>query len=69
MWTAHTAYAIRYEANDKFNRVCRLIAICLFVYVGAASGGWDLTHLRLPSSLPSLETQDMVTDGKLRGYE
>lgn len=42
MWTSQTHFDVRYESNDFLNRLLKCGHIILFVYIGAAGGGWDL---------------------------
>lgn len=64
MWYAHTTYVIRYEADDKLHRLFRLATICVFVYVGASSGGWDLANIREWESIPGISEDDASTHGE-----
>lgn len=42
MWAWQVQYDVRYEANDIVHRVFKCLHIMLFIYIGAASAGWDL---------------------------
>jgi hypothetical protein len=64
MWYAHTTYVIRYEADDKLHRLFRLGTLCVFVYVGASSGGWDLANIREWESIPGISEDDASTHGE-----
>ncbi|KAL1408140.1 hypothetical protein Q8F55_004943 [Vanrija albida] len=41
IWTSQVHYDVRYEAEDTFHRFFKALQIVLFVYIGAASGGWN----------------------------
>lgn len=48
LWTTQLHYDLRFECNDVMHRLFKGLQILLFVYVAAASGGWDLTALAPP---------------------
>lgn len=68
MWSSQLHYDGRYEANDKMHRLLKGIHVLLFVYIGAASGKWDLAKLVKPRYFPG-ELRDnpaeRVAHGKL----
>lgn len=50
MWGAHIQYDARYETNDLWHRLLKCVHIGVFVYIGAASGGWQLFEFLHPVS-------------------
>ncbi|KLT41477.1 hypothetical protein CC85DRAFT_286387, partial [Cutaneotrichosporon oleaginosum] len=48
IWTTQLHYDMRYEGDDAVHRLLKPLHLVLFVYIGAASGGWDLAKIRLP---------------------
>lgn len=50
MWGAHIQYDARYETNDVWHRLLKCVHIAVFVYIGAASGGWQLYQFLHPVS-------------------
>ncbi|KAL1412100.1 hypothetical protein Q8F55_003099 [Vanrija albida] len=56
MWVMQLHYALRFEANDDLHRVVKAGQILLYVYVGATSGGWDLSVLASDRG-PSIEDE------------
>lgn len=50
MWGAHIQYDARYETNDLWHRVLKCVHIGVFIYIGAASGGWQLYEFLHPVS-------------------
>ncbi|BEI89868.1 uncharacterized protein CcaverHIS019_0212300 [Cutaneotrichosporon cavernicola] len=49
LWTTQLHYDIRYEGDDAVHRLLKPLHLLLFVYIGAASGGWDLSRLTVPT--------------------
>lgn len=54
IWATQTYYDIRFQAEDVVHRVYKAAQICLFVYIGAAGGNWDLSKIRDPDSIPNI---------------
>lgn len=50
MWGAHIQYDARYETNDIWHRLLKCVHIGVFIYIGAASGGWQLYEFLHPVS-------------------
>lgn len=48
IWTTQLHYDIRYEGDDAVHRLLKPLHLVLFVYIGAASGGWDLSRVVWP---------------------
>jgi hypothetical protein len=48
MWTSQLHYDARYEADDRVHRLLRGVHVLLFVYIGAASGKWNLGKIVKP---------------------
>lgn len=63
MWTSQVHFDVRYEANDVVNRVLKCFHLVLFVYIGSASGGWDLEQL-MKVDIDQLEASERVKLGK-----
>lgn len=40
-------YDIRFEAGDLFHRLCKLLQILFFVFLGGAATNWDVINLRV----------------------
>ncbi len=69
IWTTQLHYDMRYEADDAVHRLLKPLHLVLFVYIGAASGGWDLKRIVLPqyglmSSADAVE-HDLASDSFL----
>lgn len=43
MWFTQTQYDLRYQYSDFWHLCLRAIQLILFMYIGAASGGWNLS--------------------------
>ncbi|WOO79960.1 uncharacterized protein LOC62_02G003475 [Vanrija pseudolonga] len=41
IWTSQLHYDARYEAEDTFHRALKSLQLMVFVFIGAASGGWS----------------------------
>jgi hypothetical protein len=50
IWSAQTHYDTRFQAEDSLHRLAKGLQITVFLYIGAASGNWDLSLMLLPSS-------------------
>lgn len=61
IWATQTYYDIRFQAEDVVHRVYKAAQICLFVYIGAAAGNWNLAKIRDPDSVPSIDADDYET--------
>ena len=48
IWTAQVHYDTKYQAEDSFHRIAKGLQITLFIYIGAASGNWNLKQLKSP---------------------
>ena len=48
VWTSQVHYDIRYQAEDTFHRLIKGFQIGIFVYIGAASGNWNLYSMESP---------------------
>ncbi|WOO80216.1 uncharacterized protein LOC62_03G003729 [Vanrija pseudolonga] len=66
MWCMQLHYALRFEANDDLHRVIKAGHILLYVYVGATSGGWDLSVLASDRG-PSIE-EEVAHDEAARSF-
>ncbi|KAL1410532.1 hypothetical protein Q8F55_004545 [Vanrija albida] len=45
VWTTQIHYDVRYEAEDTFHRIMKLLQIIVLIYFGISSGGWDPSKL------------------------
>lgn len=50
MWTVQVHYDIRFQGNDMVHRLAKAAQVVLYIYMAAASGGWDLSKLAPPKS-------------------
>lgn len=48
-------YDVRFEANDVMHRLFKVGHVILYVYIGAASGTWDLGAMVHPPPDPDSE--------------
>lgn len=55
MWTVQVHYDIRFQGNDMVHRLAKAAQVVLYIYMAAASGGWDLSKLAPPSSRTASE--------------
>lgn len=67
IWTTQLHYDIRYEGDDATHRLLKPLHLVLFVYIGAASGGWDLSKIVRPEYL-DLDAGEAVNHGKAFGF-
>ena len=58
IWTSQCFYDIRYEANDVFHRMTKSSQIVTFIFIGAASGNWNLNTMQSPSQVPGISIED-----------
>ncbi|CAK9783679.1 hypothetical protein CC85DRAFT_302311 [Cutaneotrichosporon oleaginosum] len=59
MWTIQLHYDVRFQGNDVAHRLAKAAQITLYLYVGAASGGWDLAKLE-PEPVLSVGSGELV---------
>lgn len=55
MWMVQLHYDVRFEANDVMHRLFKVGHVILYVYIGAASGTWDLGAMVHPPPDPDSE--------------
>lgn len=60
MWTVQVHYDIRFQGNDMVHRLAKAAQIVLFMYMAAASGGWDLSKLA-----PQSGTSNLISHGEI----
>lgn len=60
IWVSQVQYDVRYEAEDIFHRLAKCLQIMVFVYMGAASGGWSPGLILPPQYAPGLKESDQV---------
>lgn len=48
IWTSQVHYDIRYQAEDAFHWIAKSLQIAALIYIGAASGNWNLSLLKRP---------------------
>ncbi|GMK59089.1 hypothetical protein CspeluHIS016_0701040 [Cutaneotrichosporon spelunceum] len=66
LWTTQLHYDMRYEGDDVVHRVFKGLHLALFVYIGAASGGWDLSRITVPQ-LGTVSGADSVAAAQAGG--
>jgi len=63
IWTSQVHYDVLYETEDTFHRIAKLLQIMVFVYMGAASGGWSPGIIVWPEHVKGLSERDQVSYG------
>jgi hypothetical protein len=63
IWTAQVHYDIRYQSEDVYHRFVKGLQITLFVYIGAASGNWNLGIIQDPAHVEGLSGRQMAAYG------
>lgn len=63
IWTAQVHYDIRYQAEDVYHRFVKGLQITLFVYIGAASGNWNLGFIQDSQTLTGLSGRQLAAYG------
>lgn len=53
-------YDVRYEAEDMVHRGFKCLQIMVFVYIGAASGGWSPGNILSPAHAVGLSEAEEV---------
>ena len=61
MWASQTHYDLRFQANDTFHRITKVLQIVLFVIIGAMSSSWDLEDMQIVKSGDPLSHDVQVT--------
>ncbi|RSH90578.1 hypothetical protein EHS25_001183 [Saitozyma podzolica] len=51
IWSSQTHYDVRFQSEDSYHRFLKLLQISCFVYIGAASGGWNPGYIQDPDTL------------------
>lgn len=63
IWTAQIHYDIRYQAEDVYHRFVKGLQITLFLYIGAASGNWNLGLIQDTASMSGLSGRQTAAYG------
>jgi hypothetical protein len=68
IWATQTLYDVRFQAEDVVHRIYKAAQIYVYVYIGAASGNWELAKLRDPDSFPETKLNDYEVRGESCGF-
>ena len=64
IWASQTLYDIRYQAEDGFHRLMKGLQITGLLYIGAASGNWDLSQIFPLSTTSPSSANEKVAHGE-----
>lgn len=63
-WTSQVHYDIRFQAEDIFHRLAKVVQVMVLVYMGASSGKWNPGSLRGSDSLEEMRGREHTVDGE-----